>query len=154
MRFHMGRTSTFNQKLCDEICMRLVDGESLRRICTDEKMPHIGTVLRWIGENDKLREQYTRARELQAEVYADEITQIADDGQNDTYTDDEGNKKTDHDVIARSRLRVDSRKWIVSKLLPKKYGDKLELGGEMKNTLAVDGSVTALIANLRKARGK
>lgn len=149
-----GRPSVFDQKVCDEICLRLVEGESLRRICQDEKMPHIGTVLRWVGENTKLREQYTRARELQAEVYADEITQIADDGQNDTYTDDEGNVKTDHDVIARSRLRVDSRKWIVSKLLPKKYGDKLELAGEMKQTHEVGDSITNLVANLRKTRGK
>jgi hypothetical protein len=74
-------------------------------------------------------EQYARAREAQADKMAEDILAIADDGLNDTYTDDDGNERTDHDVVARSRLRVDARKWLASKMAPKKYGDKMAIGG-------------------------
>ncbi|OZI26935.1 terminase [Bordetella genomosp. 9] len=84
------------------------------------------TVMRWLADNAVFREQYARAREAQADKLAEEILSIADDGLNDTYVDDEGNKRTDHDVVARSRLRVDARKWLASKMAPKKYGDKIE----------------------------
>jgi hypothetical protein len=57
---------------------------------------------------------------------ADEIIEISNDGSNDTYTDDDGREHVNQDVIARSRLRVDSRKWLASKLAPKRYGDKVE----------------------------
>ena len=70
--------------------------------------------------------QYARAREEQAETYADEIVAIADDGRNDTYIDENGNERVNQDVVARSRLRVEARKWVASKLKPKKYGDRLQ----------------------------
>ena len=57
---------------------------------------------------------------------ADELLEIADDGRNDRIADEDGNERTDHDVIARSRLRVDTRKWLLSKALPKIYGDKVQ----------------------------
>jgi hypothetical protein len=57
---------------------------------------------------------------------AEEILEIADDGTNDTYKDDNGNERTDQEVIGRSRLRVDARKWLLAKMLPKKYGDKIQ----------------------------
>ena len=70
-------------------------------------------------------EQYARAREAQADQFAEDIIAIADDGIGDTYTDADGNERTNQDVIARSRLRVDARKWLASKMAPKRYGDKL-----------------------------
>ena len=56
----------------------------------------------------------------------EDILDIADESQSDTYLDKEDIERTNHEVIARSRLRVDARKWYLSKLKPKKYGDKLE----------------------------
>ena len=70
-------------------------------------------------------------------VLADEILAISDDGLNDTYTDDDGNVRTATDVVARSRLRVDSRKWMLSKMLPKVYGDKLTHQGDAENPIAI-----------------
>ena len=84
------------------------------------------TVLLWKDADEVFAEQYTRARTLGYQLLADEILEISDDGSNDTYTDDEGNERTNQDVIARSRLRVDSRKWMLSKMLPKVYGDKIQ----------------------------
>lgn len=123
----------YNQETAIRICEELSAGRSLRSICADEGMPDASTVFRWLAANEEFREQYARARETQADAMLEEILQIADDGQNDTYTDENGNTRTDQDVIARSRLRVDTRKWAMSKMAPKKYGDKLDLnhGGKV-----------------------
>ena len=129
----MGRHSEFTQEIADVICERIADGESLRSICKDEDMPNKATVFKWLAAQKEFSDQYARARESQAETMADEILAIADDGVNDTYLDDDGNERTNHDVIARSRLRVDARKWLASKLAPKKYGEKVqtELSGHL-----------------------
>jgi hypothetical protein len=124
----MARPSTFTQEIADSICLRLTEGESLRAICRDDEMPAASTVFKWLSERKEFSEQYARARELQADHLAEEILQIADDGQNDTYQTDNG-EAVNHDVIARSRLRVDARKWLAAKMAPKKYGDKLAVGG-------------------------
>lgn len=124
-----GRSTTFTQEVADAICERIAQGQSLRAILLDDAMPASSTVFKWLNDIPAFAEQYARAREAQADVLFDEILTIADDGRNDSYTDDEGNVRTDHDVIARSRLRVDARKWMAGKLRPKKYGDKLAIGG-------------------------
>jgi hypothetical protein len=92
-------------------------------------MPDKATVFRWLAARQEFRDQYARAREAQADYWAEEIVEIADDGSSDTYTDDNGNVRTDQEVIGRSRLRVDTRKWLMSKLAPKKYGDKIQHAG-------------------------
>lgn len=125
----MARPSEYTAEIATAICERISEGESLRAICREDGMPDKTTVLRWLGANAPFRTQYAGAREAQADHMAEEILQIADDGLNDTYVDDDGQVRTDHDVIARSKLRVDARKWLASKMAPKKYGDKLAIGG-------------------------
>ena len=84
----------------------------------------------WLdGSRPEFSDQYARAREAQADKLAEEALQIADDGRSDTYVDGDGNVKTDTEVIQRSKLRVDTRKWLASKMAPKKYGDKVAIGG-------------------------
>jgi hypothetical protein len=123
----MARPSKYTKVMASRICERLMAGESLRKICTDADMPTQSTVYRWLDQFEPFQEQYARAREIQADTLADQILDIADDGSNDTYpVDDTGATGTNHDVIARSRLRVDARKWMASKLAPKKYGEKLQ----------------------------
>ena len=124
----MTRQSSFTQEVADTICARLAGGESLRKICADEGMPGMSSVFRWLADekNAAFREQYARAREAQAETLAEEILEIADDGRQDTYVDENGNTRTDQEVIGRSRLRVDARKWLAAKMAPKKYGDKVQ----------------------------
>ena len=90
-------------------------------------MPDRSTVFRWLAEKKEFYDQYARAREVQAEILADEIVEIADDSTNDFMEVQRGKGVVtvcDQENINRSRLRVDSRKWVASKLLPKKYGDK------------------------------
>lgn len=120
-----GRPSDYSVEMATAICERLSLGESLRQICADEDMPGKTTVMRWLAAHAEFRDQYAHAREAQADYWAEEIVEIADDGSNDTYTDKDGNERTDQEVIARSRLRVDTRKWLMARMAPKKYGDKI-----------------------------
>lgn len=119
-----GRPTDYTEELAAEICSRLADGESLKSICDAEEMPHKATVYRWIAAHETFRDLYAHAREDQADTLADEIIDIADQSNFDTVTDADGNSRPDGEWIARSRLRVDARKWIASKLKPKKYGEK------------------------------
>jgi hypothetical protein len=153
-----GRKSIYTEQLATQICERLACGESLRTICLDSEMPSLSIVLKWLADNNHpgFLEQYTRAREAQADRMAEDILQIADDGLNDTYEDEDGNKRTDQDVIARSRLRVDARKWLASKMAPKKYGEKLtqELvgagGGPIQNVNLTPSEFKSIAQELLK----
>ena len=86
-------------------------------------MPGIRTVYTWLSGNETFQQMYARAREDQADTLADEIIAIADE-QHEVVS--ETGKVFDPEVN-RDKLRVDARKWIASKLKPKKYGDKTEV---------------------------
>lgn len=125
-----GRPSSFTQAKADKICERLAKGESLRSICDTAGMPTQTTVFRWLRDNESFRQQYARAREDQAETLFDEMLDIADDSSRDMTMDEEGDNPhlvVDHDHIQRSKLRVETRKWMLGKLAPKKYGDKTQV---------------------------
>ncbi len=128
-----GRPSLYTEALAAKICRRLADGEPLRSICRDKVMPDKATVLRWLADKAKadFRDQYAHAREMQADALFDEVLEIADDVSGDWSTDKDGKKSLDHEHVQRSRLRVDTRKWAAGKMAPKRYGDKLDLGGSI-----------------------
>lgn len=121
----MGRPSEFSQETADAICLRMAEGESLRQICTDENMPDKTTVLRWLGRYDEFRTQYAHAREAQADYWAEEIIEISDESAKDTIATEDGTERMNSEFVARSRLRVDTRKWLMARMAPKKYGDKI-----------------------------
>lgn len=129
----------FDQNIADRICERLINGESLRKICLDDDMPSAALVCKWAAENEAFREQYAHARDAQADTLADEILDIADDGSNDWMGDKDEKDGTQYngDAVQRSKLRVDARKWIAAKLKPKKYGDAalLKIGDSDGNNL-------------------
>lgn len=119
-----GRPSLYTPELGNAICARIAEGETLVSVCKDDDMPGVATVLRW--PDPEFRELYTRAKEIRLEVMAEDIIAISDDGANDTYIDEETKqRRTDHDVINRSRLRVDTRKWLLARLASKTYGDRV-----------------------------
>ena len=124
-----GRPSDYTQEIADTICERLSNGESLRSICSSEEMPSKAAVCRWLAKHESFRDQYARAREIQADAHFDEMLDIADDAANDWMRregkDGEGSYAVNGEHIQRSRLRVDARKWVLGKLNPKKYGDKI-----------------------------
>jgi hypothetical protein len=138
----LGRPSSFTQEIADEICERLAEGESLRSICLADNMPSKGTVFRWLAENKLFQDQYTRAREEQAETLTDEMVEIADNASNDwmeNHDPDNPGYRLNGEHVQRSKLRIETRKWAASKLKPKKYGDKVDLnhGVQPENPLAV-----------------
>ena len=107
-----GRPTDYTPELTARICERLAVGESLRSICRDDEMPSMASIFLWLSKHPEFSEQYARAREAQAESHADRIVEIADDD-----TIDPNHK----------RIMVDARKWVASKLKPKRYGDKAEV---------------------------
>ena len=106
-------------------------GNSLTSALKREGMPSDNTFDKWCLDETKMT-QYTQAREKRAEVIFEEILTIADDASGDKkYT--ETGETIDSEFVARSRIRIDARKWMLGKMQPKKYGDKIqnELSGEI-----------------------
>lgn len=125
-----GRPQIYSKELGDLICSRITQGESVRSICKDEEMPDAGTVYNWLLDTTKQEffKQYHRARDCQAEVLFEEIIELADAALEDIVGDD----KSDSARVQARKLQIDARHWHLSKLRPKKYGDKLDLtsGGD------------------------
>lgn len=138
--------SIYTTAIATKICEMLVEGKSLRQVCEEPGMPNKATVLRWLADEKRavFRDQYARAREMQAEAIADEILEIADDGRNDwmEIVGKEGDTvgwRVNGEAVQRSRLRVDSRKWLLSKMLPKKYGESKDEGGNQNDVNIIGG---------------
>lgn len=116
---------TYTAELADAICERLADGETLKAMCRDEGMPDDRTVRRWaLDDLHGFGKRYARAREIGYLKMADEVIDLADDKSADSFIDGEGARRPDHAAVQRSRLQVDTRKWLLAKCLPKIYGDK------------------------------
>jgi hypothetical protein len=116
-------------ELADQICDQLAGGMTLRELCRAKAMPDERTVRRWaLDDKEGFAEKYSRAREIGYQSMADEMLEIADDGSNDWMLRKESGKELhvlNGEHIQRSRPRLDTRKWLLSKALPKIYGDRL-----------------------------
>ena len=139
----MGRPATYADEHVDAICARIATGETLASICRDEDMPGRSVVYDWIRSSKAVAGRFERAREVGFDAIADETLAIADDGSNDTYLDSEGGERTNTDVIARSKLRVETRLKLLSKWHPAKYGERLTHAGDpaapIHHTVSLDG---------------
>lgn len=125
-----GRPESYTPEIADLICSRLANGESLRSICRDPDLPSTVTVFAWMRRHPDFLNQYTRAKEESSDALIEEMVDIADDGTNDwmekVASDGEHiGWQLNGEHVQRSRLRIETRKWIASKLKPKKYGDKI-----------------------------
>lgn len=152
----VGAPSMYSEELAQEICAHIANCVSLRAIAAMEGMPAVATIMSWLADDSKpeFLEQYARAREAQADKMAEDILAIADEectmvraDKHGTKADDgEGNTQVvfDATAVARNKLRVDARKWLASKMAPKKYGDKVqtELTGPGGGAIAVQSTVT------------
>ena len=151
-----GFVSIFTPALFTTICDRIGAGESLRSVCRDPEMPSKTTVMRWLHDKPALRDQYASARDDLLDHWAEDLIEIADDGTLDTIegTDKHGNTVmvANHANVQRDRLRLDARKWLMSRLGPKKYGDRMEhdVSGEIGHVHRVD--VTTLTAREKMRR--
>lgn len=148
----IGRPTKYSQHIANVICTRIAEGESLREIVKTEGMPDRTTVYDWLLKDEAFANQYTRAREEQADTLADEILAISDESPEVDYIRDKhGNVidiKIDSGYVAYQRQRIDARKWVASKLKPKKYAENLKLSGDKENPLEM--GVTMLDAFVQK----
>lgn len=139
----MARPTKYSKEIADKICQEIATtSKGLNAICKSDGMPSVRTVYNWLNDSEfaEFLQSYTRAREAQADLIAEEIIQIADDSSNDTMTIKKGDEEIEvenKEWVNRSRLRVDARKWIASKLAPKKYGDKVDVKAELSGELSV-----------------
>lgn len=144
-----GRPTIYSDELVAAILERMADGESLRSICADEAMPARSTIFSWIATNETFAKAYAAAREVQADALFDELLDIADDGTNDWMERKNADGQNigwmeNGEALRRSVLRVDTRKWVASKILPKKYGERVTNvveGGE--TPVQITGATTA-----------
>jgi hypothetical protein len=128
----VGRPSIYD-RCAAEVCKRLARGEFLTDICADDGMPGLSTISDWLtnGKHPEFPAMYARAREARVQLLADDILRIADDARGDVKTiagkNGEPIEVVDHENIQRSRLKVDARKWLLTKLAPGQYGERVEV---------------------------
>lgn len=135
----LGRPTDYTKDMSDKICEKISGGLSLRAICAEVGMPARGTVYRWLIENADFQDQYARAREKQADYFAEEIIEIADSAEAESA------------AVSKAKLQIDARKWAASKIAPKKYGDKQEIDvkssdGSMRPSVRLDAAEFRKIA--------
>jgi len=127
----IGRPTKYSKEIAEQICFDISSKAlGLKQICNNELYPHPVTIYRWISENEDFRNMYARAKDSQADLLAEEILEIADDGSNDFMTIVKGDQSytvENKELVNRSRLRIDARKWYAAKLRPNKYGDKIDV---------------------------
>ncbi len=125
---------------------RIAAGESLRSILPqkerDKNLPALTTFLDWVSKDEVLSKQYARAMDAREFLIFEEMFEIADDAKNDYMTKRIAGQEVEvvnPEVVQRSRLRIDTRKWALSKMNPKKYGDKIESTNK-NQTLDAEGN--------------
>lgn len=118
--------ASYSAERADEILARISIGESIRHICRDEHMPSNNELRHWIISNVAgFRERYVRAIEGRCMFLVEECLEIADDASGDFMIDDQGRPISNGAAVQRSRLQVETRKWLLGKLIPR-FADKPE----------------------------
>jgi len=144
-----GRPTAYSKELADSICDLMASGKGLREICGNSDMPGRTTILRWLDADEDFRSQYARARTHLMDFYAEEVLKIAFDESGDILIDQDGDKSkavANHVKVQRDRLKVDSLKWTMSKLAPRRYGTEPETDED-----GAEGGVAGL---MRKIDGR
>ena len=144
----MGAPTTFDKHMARLICLRIAEGESLREIVKSEGMPERATIYDWLLKRPDFSDNYTRAREEQADTLADEIIAIADEQPEiipvlDKRTGELIEHKLDNAFLQWQKNRIDARKWTAMKLKPKKYGERVALAGDADSPIKVEAEVQA-----------
>lgn len=147
----------YTPEVADEVCRRIAEGHTLREIARTPGMPSMPTIIRWANEDrEGFAERYARAREIGWEVMAEDLVEISDDATNDWMKrrKEDGSIDTvlNAEHVNRSRLRADTRKWLLSKRLPKTFGDRQVIAGDPDAPLipADTNRAAALLAKAAK----
>lgn len=138
-----GRPSKYSIELANSICEQISQGKSLSIVCKGEGMPSPATVFSWLNKYSDFSENYARACVERSEAMMEEMFAIIDDSSNDWMTIN-GMRVVNRENVERSKARVDLRKWYLSKMKPKKYGDQISIDGEIRH-------ITPLLGGRAKA---
>lgn len=145
----VGRPTTYDAKVGEEICWLLIEGKSLRKICERDDMPDRRTVINWMEAHPEFYAKYAKARRLQADLMDDLIIDTAE--------------STNSDNANASRVKIAAYQWRASRLEPRRYGDKTAIigGSEEDAPVQIEAKVftdqeraRGLAALLAKARAK
>jgi len=162
----LGRPTDYNEDISAEICAHLSMGESLRKVCRRKGMPAASTVFLWLSKYPGFSEQYARAKGEAADMFIEDMLEIADDAKKDKIPKYETNEETGErelvgydeskTSVQRARVQIDTRKWLAIKLKPRKYGDLLKLDGkqELSGELTHTHSYSDLSDEELRARAK
>ncbi|CAB4127682.1 hypothetical protein UFOVP93_20 [uncultured Caudovirales phage] len=157
-----GRPLEYTKEIGDLICELVsIHGMGLKRLCKEyEALPSHTTIKRWRHKIEAFRAQYAQAKIDQADILAEECLEIADDLVNNMYQqnvvedEEHDHYKIDNGIVNCARLRIDARKWLASKLLPKQYGDKLLLEQKTEENEKLKEQLLALRADLDEKHQK
>lgn len=157
-----GRPLEYTKEMGDLICELVsTHGMGLKRLCKEYKeLPSHTTIKRWRYKIVEFRTQYAQAKIDQADILAEECLEIADELENNAYQpnvvedEEDDHYKIDNGIVNCARLRIDTRKWLASKLLPKQYGDKLLLEQKTEENEELKRELLALRAELDERNRK
>lgn len=126
-----GRPTKYTKQLADKICSELALGFSMRTVSGNTWSPSMATIFSWLRTKPQFLEQYEKAKQESTDAMAEDIMDIADNGTNDWEEKERADGSIyialNNEHIQRSRLRVDTRKWLMAKMKPKKYGEKVDV---------------------------
>lgn len=147
----IGRPSKYTPELAAEICERLSTGETMRQICRDAHMPHWTKVYDWLAKDPDLSVRVARAREAGFDALAEEALEISNTphlGQKKVFSsgageDEDSMTVTEEDMLGHRKLQIETRLKLLACWNPKKYGNKVALGGDAENPIKVEAQVEA-----------
>lgn len=149
----IGRPPKYTPELAHEICVRLSDGEPLRKICRDDHMPTWAAVYQWMDRDEDLSLAIARAREAGQDAMAERAYVEMYDEPERILT--EGGGKIDPGYVQLVKARAEITLKMLAKWNPKRYGDRVQLAGDAENPLKVEADLTifdALITNIETKR--
>ena len=134
----MCRMPHYCPEIADEICVRIAEGEPLRKICHDLHMPSWQAVYQWIEKDEGFARRIARARDLGFDAIAEEALEISDTPVVGEETEDDGEKvKVKRgDMLGHRKLQVETRLKLLAKWCPAKYGEKRAVDLTVNESLA------------------
>lgn len=145
---NLGRPTGYTESLGARVCELLMQNHTLRQIEARDDMPTRQTICNWLAKHEAFFDQYVRAREVQTLLDEDEIQELAEDSRNDWVERERKGQlvtELDREHLERTRLRIDTKKWLMGKRNAKRFGKSVAVtgkdGGAVKHELSTVGDV-------------
>ena len=149
------RPTEYTQELGDALCRAISGGKSLNKICNELDLD-MTNCYNWMRTQPHFLESYTRATSERVHAFVEEILTIADEEPR-YIVDEKGISRVDNGYNQVRHQRIEARKWLASKMLPKHYGDKVQVSGDADNpiqskiTIEIVGQGSALPSSISSA---